>query len=113
TVSLTCPSVTVAAGAAITYTGTVRNSGNVILNNVTVTDSQSSPPTVLTVASLAPGASSNFSATFITSAGNCTVSSTVTARGSDACSASIVTDSASATSPLLTSARLVVTQNGP
>src|SRR6185503_7505670 len=48
-VTLVCPVTPVASGALITYTGTVRNSGDIALNNVTVSNSQSSPPIVFTV----------------------------------------------------------------
>ena len=76
-----------ATGGLITYTGTVSNSGNVTLNNVTVVNNQSVPSTVLTVPSLAPGASANFTASFTAPADACSVSSTVTATGSDNCTA--------------------------
>ena len=45
TVTLACPPASVATGALITYSGTVRNSGNITLNNVTVVNSQTSPNT--------------------------------------------------------------------
>ena len=63
-VTLACPAVPAATGGLITYTGTVRNSGNVTLNNVVVVNNQAVPSTVLTVPSLAPGASANFTASF-------------------------------------------------
>src|SRR6185503_9329616 len=105
-VTLVCPVTPVASGALITYTGTVRNSGDIALNNVTVSNSQSSPPIVFTVASLAPGATANFSTSFIAPTNTCSVSSTVTARGSDACSAAQVNNTASATCPVVTTPRL-------
>ncbi|MCX6923355.1 MAG: hypothetical protein NT154_09130, partial [Verrucomicrobia bacterium] len=112
-VTLACPSVPSVTGGLITYSGTVRNSGNVTLNNVAVVDSQSVPSTVLTVPSLAPGVSANFTASFTAPTDACSVSSTVTARGSDACTETIVTDSKSATCPLVTAPRITVTQNCP
>ena len=111
-VSLSCPAVPVATGASITYSGTVRNSGNVTLNNVVVVN-PALTTTVLTVASLAPGASANFTSTFTTPADACSVSSTVTASGSDACTSALVSNSASATCPLVTAPRITVTQNCP
>jgi uncharacterized membrane protein len=113
TVTLNCPATPVMTGNSITYSGTVSNSGNVALVNVTVVDNQASPATVLSLPSLAPGASANFTATFISPTDACSVSSTVTVRGSNSCSASIVTNIASATCTLLTAPRLVVTQNCP
>ena len=112
-VTLACPSVAVAPGALITYSGTVSNSGNVILNNVTVIDAQSAPSTVLTVLSLAPGASSNFSASFTTPIDSCSVSSSVKAFGSNNCTSIVVSNSASATCSLITSPSIVVTELCP
>lgn len=110
-VTLACPLVAATNGGPITYTGTVRNSGNVTLNNVAVTDSQSSPTNVFTVASLAPGASANFTASFTAPLNVCSVSSTVNASGRDNCTAAVVSSSASATCTLATNPRIVVTQN--
>jgi len=112
-VTLTCPTTPTAPGGLITYTGTVRNSGNVSLNNVTVVDSQSVPSTVLTVASLAPGVTTNFSASFTAPVDTCSVSSTVTASGRDNCTGAVVNNSASATCALATTPRIVVTQTCP
>ncbi len=112
-VTLLCPSTPGTAGALITYSGTVRNSGNVTLNNVVVVNSQAVPNTVLNVPSLAPGASANFTASFTAPSDACSVSSTVTAIGSDNCTAILVTNTASATCPLVTTPRIVLTQLCP
>src|SRR5205085_2484774 len=101
-VTLACPTTSITPGSLITYTGTVRNSGNITLNNVSVTDSQSTPPTVLFLATLAPGVTANFNASFNAPLDSCSVSSGVTARGTDACSAASVTNTASATCPIVT-----------
>jgi uncharacterized repeat protein (TIGR01451 family) len=102
-----------APSVSITYTGTVRNSGNVTLTNVTVVNSQASPATVLTVPSLAPGATANFTASFTVPADACAVTSTVTATGTDSCSAVQVSNTASATCALTTTPGIVITQNCP
>ena len=112
-VTLACPVLPTATGAPVTYTGTVRNSGNVTLNNVVVVNNHTSPSRVLAVASLAPGATADFTASFTALADACSVSSTVIATGSDDCSAAMVTNTASATCPLVTAPRLIVTQNCP
>jgi len=112
-VTLNCPSGTTAPGGLIVYTGTVRNSGNVTLNDVTVVNNQASPSTVLTLASLAPGASANFTASFTAPLNACAVSSTVLARGTDACSSVAVTNTASATCPIGTAPSIVITENCP
>jgi uncharacterized repeat protein (TIGR01451 family) len=112
-VTLGCPATPVATGGLITYSGTVRNSGNVTLNNVTVVNSQAVPSTVLTVPSLAPGVSANFTASFTAPADACSVSSMVTASGNDSCTQNAVNNSASATCTLVTTPRIAVTQNCP
>ncbi len=112
-VTLACPAVPVAAGSLISYSGTIRNTGNVTLVNATVLDNQAVPSTVLNVASLAPGASANFTASFIAPADACSVSSTVTAAGFDSCAGTAVSATASAVCPLVTSPKIVVTQSCP
>ena len=112
-VTLACPAVPVATGGLITYSGTVRNSGNVTLNNVAVVNNQASPSTVFTVASLAPGVSANFTASFTAPVDACSVSSAVTASGSDACTSALVSASASATCALTAAPSIVVTQVCP
>lgn len=113
-VSLLCPPGPVATGAPITYSGTVSNTGNVALSNVVVVNDHPAPGTVvLTVPSLAPGASANFTATFATPADACSVSTVVLASGNDACTGTRVTDDAAATCPLTTTPRISVVQNCP
>jgi uncharacterized repeat protein (TIGR01451 family) len=112
-VTLFCPVQPAVAGGLIIYTGTVRNSGNVTLNNVIVVNSQASPSTVLTVPSLAPGASAPFTASFTAPTDGCSVNSTVTASGNDNCTQALVSNSASATCPLGSTPSIVVTQVCP
>ncbi len=112
-VTLNCPTTPVATGASITYTGTVKNPGNVTLNNIVVVNNQASPSTVFTLASLAPGATANFSATFVTPTNTCSVTSTVTASATNSCAAGSVSDTASATCQLTTSPSLIVRQSCP
>ncbi len=101
-VTLSCPPAQALSGGPITYSGTVNNSGNVTLTNVVVTDSQPVPSTVLTLASLAPGSTSPFTASFTAPLDACSVSSTATATGSDYCSGIGVTNNATATCSLRT-----------
>src|SRR5581483_9659964 len=112
-VTLACPVVSVNPGGLIVYTGTVRNSGNVTLDNVTVVNNQAVPNTVLTVPALTPGASASFTTSFAAPVDACSISSTVTASGSDACTAIVVNNSASATCTLVITPRIAVTQNCP
>src|ERR1035437_10071398 len=112
-VTLACPATPAVGGGVINYTGTVKNSGNVTLNNVTVVSSQAVPSTVFTVPSLAPGVSANFTANVAAPADTCSVSSVVTASGTDNCAGTVVNNSASATCTLVTAPRIAVTQNCP
>jgi len=113
-VTLACPAVSASTGGLITYSGKVTNSGNVTLINVFVVNNQPAPnTTVLGPLTLAPGAVSNFTASFTAPANACSVSSTVTATGSDYCNAVVVTNSASATCALTTTPRIVVTEVCP
>ena len=113
-VTLICPVVPAVPGGSITYSGTVRNAGDVTLNNVFVVNNQPSNNTpVIGPLTLAPGATVPFTSTFTAPANACSASSTVTARGSDACTAIAITNSASATCTLLTTPALVVTQVCP
>ena len=112
-VSLACPEINATVGGLITYTGTVSNVGNVTLNNVLVVDTQASPKTVLTVASLAPGATTNFSVSFMAPSDACSVSTTVGVSGSDNCTSLVVSASQSVTCPLLSTPAILITQNCP
>ena len=112
-VTLACPAAPVATGAEITYAGTVSNPGNVTLNNVTVLNDQAVPGTVLSLPRLAPGASANFSVSFTAPPDACSVSSSVSASGSDACTGRDISATASATCPLITAPRILVTQACP
>lgn len=108
-VTLACPASAASTGGTITYTGTVRNSGTVTLNNVFVVNNQpaaNSP--VIGPITLAPGATVNFTTSFIAPSNACSVSSMVTAIGADNCGGNRVTNSASATCTLLTTPNMVV-----
>jgi uncharacterized repeat protein (TIGR01451 family) len=109
-VTLPCPVPPAVTGGLITYTGTVTNSGNVILTNVTVVDNQASPSTVLTVPSLASHAFAPFTASFYAPTNACSVSNTVTATGFDNCTQIMVTTNASVTCPLNTTPGIKVTK---
>ena len=114
-VTLLCPAPTNAAtGGWITYSGIVTNSGNVTLNNVYVVNNQPAPNTpVIGPLTLAPHASTTFTASFTAPANACSVSSAVTVTGSDNCTQLMVTNTASATCPLITTPLLTLTQNCP
>ena len=113
-VTLACPAVSAIAGGPITYSGTVLNTGDVTLNNVFVVNNQPAPNTpVIGPLTLAPGASNSFTVNFTAPTNACSVSSTVTATGSDNCTSATVANTASATCPLITAPSLMVTQVCP
>jgi len=114
TVTLACPAVSAVSGGLITYSGAVSNAGNVILNNVFVVNNQPAPNTpVIGPLTLAPGAAAVFTTAFTAPLDSCSVSSRVTAVGSDNCTALLVTNTASATCLLITAPSLVLTQVCP
>ncbi len=112
-VTLACPAASSTPGGRITFTGTVRNTGDVTLDAVVVADTQGVPRTLLTVPSLAPGASAVFTAGFTAPVDSCSVIATVKATGLDHCTAAAVVQSATATCTLVSAPQLVVTQTCP
>lgn len=109
-----CPEVPPRFGTPYTFTGTVRNTGNVTLIDVYVVNSQptnNSP--VIGPINLAPGQTVNFSGTFMAPMDCCEITETIIATGRDLCSGNTVTDRASTACPIMTTPRLVVVENCP
>jgi uncharacterized repeat protein (TIGR01451 family) len=107
-----CPAQPVAPGQLLTFSGSVSNTGNVTLTNIVVVNNQPVAITpVFTLAWLAPGATANFTGSYLAPA-NCSVSDTLTARANSRCGGA-VTNTASAACPLLTTPAIVVTQFCP
>ncbi len=107
-----CPAGPVAAGSLLTYSGTVRNAGDITLTNVVVLNDQSGSAPVFTAVEMPPGAISNFTGSYVAPADVCSSTSTSTATGQGACGLS-VTNAASATCPILTTPLIAVTQVCP
>ncbi|MCD6050882.1 MAG: conserved repeat domain protein, partial [Verrucomicrobia bacterium] len=83
-VTANCPATTITPGSSFVYSGTVRNTGNITLNNIVVTsDRPAANTTVFTVASLAPGAVASFTSTVTAPANACAVTTTFSGRGTD------------------------------
>ena len=112
-VSLTCPTATTVAGTPMTYTGTVRNSGDITLTNVWVVNNSPITNTLAGPLTLAPGAVSSFTSTFAAPLDQCSVTAKVTAAGVDNCSGLAVYNSASATCTLITAPAIAITQACP
>jgi uncharacterized repeat protein (TIGR01451 family) len=97
-VTKSCPAGPVQPGATLAYSGTVTNTGNVTLNNVTVVNNtQPSPNTVVFgPVTLAPGAGAVFGGAYTVPLDSCgPYTDSVTASGADACFGRVVTSSAS------------------
>src|SRR6185295_1757249 len=97
-VTQNCPANPVSPGGLLTYTGTVSNTGNVTLNNIVVTNNQSGNTPLISVATLAPGASANFTGSYTAPATGPTTS-TSTAHATSLCGVP-VSNTASSTCPL-------------
>ena len=98
-------------GGLLTYTGSVSNAGNVTLNNIIVTNSQSGITPILTVLTLAPGASTNFTGSYLAPA-NCSSTSASTAIGQSLCDIG-VTNAASTTCPITFTPNIALTETCP
>jgi uncharacterized repeat protein (TIGR01451 family) len=108
-VTQSCPANPVSPGSLLTYSGTVSNAGDVTLTNVVVVNNQVGSTPVFKSATLAPGAVSNFTASYLAPA-NCSTLSISTATGESICGVA-VTNSASTTCGIATAPLLAVTQN--
>lgn len=110
-VSLNCPATPPLAGTVLTYTGTVGNTGDIPLTNVVVLNNLSGSTPVFTAALLQPGATANFSGSYVAPV-NCASTSTATASGRSVCGVA-VTNSATATCAVITTPALKITQTCP
>ena len=109
-----CPEVAPAPGAALTYSGTVRNPGNVALTDVVVVSDLPEPNTVVfTAANLAAGASASFTGSIPAPTDACSVMFTLTASGKDACGSVPVTANVSSACLVASNPRIVITRNCP
>jgi len=107
----TCPASPTAPGAVFTYTGTVTNTGNITVTNVVILNNLSGSTPVFTAATLAPGAGTSFTGSYLTPT-NCSTTSTSVATGRSVCGV-VATASVSSTCAILTTPALAMTQNCP
>jgi hypothetical protein len=115
-VSKNCPPNPVPLGQPLVFTGSVSNAGNITLINVLVVDNKPTNNTpVLGPITLAPGESANFAGSYLVPINICdsNISDTITAVGTDVCSASNVTAVASVLCPIMPTPRLAVTKKCP
>ncbi|MHB8523233.1 MAG: DUF7507 domain-containing protein, partial [Limisphaerales bacterium] len=109
-----CPPQPVTAGGTLEYTGTVTNTGNVTLTNVIVVDNHPAPNTpVLGPITLAPGAGTNFAGSYTAALDACATTDTLIATGNNGSTGLPVTNSVSATCPIISIPSIAITQNCP
>jgi uncharacterized repeat protein (TIGR01451 family) len=116
TISRTCPAAAVAPGSAMGLQGWVTNAGNVTLTNVIIVVDQPVANTpVLGPVNLAPGDSIPFSGSFIvpTNLGACSITSTLTVSGNSKCTGVGVSAPATASCPVISLPRILVTKSCP
>ena len=107
----TCPPNQVIPGGLLTYSGTVRNAGSITLTNVTVVNNQSGATPILTMNTLAPGASAYFTGSYLAPT-NCSTTSISTAIGRSLCGVA-VSNSVSTICPILTIPSIAITETCP
>jgi uncharacterized repeat protein (TIGR01451 family) len=108
-VSRDCSTTTVPAGGTFAYSGTVRNTGDVVLTNVFVLSSQPAANTrVLGPLTLAPGESENFAGSYTVADGSNPALDSILASGTDICLARTVTAQANCAGLLPQSAEFVI-----
>jgi uncharacterized membrane protein len=101
-VTKSCPPGPVAPGAQMVISGTILNAGDTVLTNIVVlNDRPATNTTVFAVRSLAPGQSTNFTASYVTPSDCCTVTDTLTATGRNQCDGAVVTDTSTSICPVL------------
>lgn len=113
-VSKACPPNPVAQGATLTFTGTVANLGNITLTNIVVVNNLPAANTVVFRArTLAPGQTTNFTASYVVPGDCCTVTDTLTVTGQDTCTGTQVQDTSTAICPVQFTPRVRITKNCP
>lgn len=115
-ISQNCPEVPASLGGPLTFTATVVNTGNVTLRDiVVVNDRPNQNTTVLRVASLPRGASTNFTGTF-TVPGNlnaCTIVNTLRVTSTSQCGGGAVTNSVTTVCNVMSAPAIRVTKACP
>jgi len=89
----------------------VSNAGNVTITNVVILNNQSGATPIFTAATMAPGAVSSFTGSYLAPT-NCSSTSTSTATGGSICGVA-VTSAVTVTCPIGTTPLLALTQNCP
>lgn len=114
-VTKACPTSPVPPGGVLAYSGTVTNTGNITLMNVTVVNNMPEPNTVVFgPADLAPGAGAVFTGSYAVPLDSCgPYSDTVVASGADKCFGRVVSSTAQANCPGISNPGISITQSCP
>jgi hypothetical protein len=113
-VTKNCPPLPAAPGDLAIFSGTVSNAGNITLTNVRVVENViGNNALLLGPITLAPGQTSNYTASFRVPPNCCGYANTVLATGADKCFGRTVSHSATTFCPTATEARLSVTKVCP
>ncbi|MHB8524288.1 MAG: DUF7507 domain-containing protein, partial [Limisphaerales bacterium] len=110
-VTQNCPVAPVRPGSLFTYSGTVSNAGNITLTNVVILNSLSGATPIFTTAVLDPGASANFTGSYIAPATGPTTS-TSTASATSLCGAPVTNTASSTCAIVVTPAIAAAMSNG-
>jgi hypothetical protein len=103
----------VPVGGLYVFTGSVTNTGDIVLTNVMVFSSQPSGNVlVLGPFELAPGESEGLTGSYIVTAGSDPASDTVTASGMDTCQARTVTDKVNCFGPVRPAPPMITSVTG-
>ena len=108
-----CPANPVAPGETLTYSGTVKNTGDITLKDVVVTSSAAPGVTIFSIPSLDPGVVMAFSGSFTTPADTCSVTNTLSATAKDVCQNQAASTSVTTVCPLTTAPAITITQSCP
>ena len=114
-VTKTCPPDAVAPGGVLTFSGTVTNTGNITLTNVTVVTDRNLNGGGVLVASfstLASGESQEFNGSYLVPTNICELSDTLTVQGTTLCGG-LVSNNVTRTCAVTNTPRLVLTKSCP
>ena len=106
-----CPVNPVVPGGLLTYTGTVTNTGNITVTNIVVVNNLSGGTPIFTTVTLAPGAGTNFTGSYLAPT-NCSSTSISTVTGQSVCGVPVIS-AVSTTCAITTTPRIAVTQTCP
>ena len=116
TVTKLCSGTNALPGGLLGFSGSVSNAGDITLTNVTIVDNvtlSGGGTLVASFPSLAPGQATNFSGSIRVPTNVCSITDTLTARGTNICSGAGVVGTDTKTCPVQTTPRLALTKTCP